>query len=75
MKPLENLRDLALEQYRAGRFGSVHLADLGRQDSLYASSRTWCDAVAGKMVDRLVLGRAQRILNRPAGRRDRSNCL
>ncbi|MGI8702211.1 MAG: CaiB/BaiF CoA transferase family protein [Nocardioidaceae bacterium] len=29
MKPLEDLRILAIEQYGAGPFGSVHLADLG----------------------------------------------
>jgi crotonobetainyl-CoA:carnitine CoA-transferase CaiB-like acyl-CoA transferase len=31
MKPLEDIRILALEQFGAGPFGSVHLADLGAQ--------------------------------------------
>lgn len=31
MKPLEDLRILAIEQYGAGPFGSVHLADLGAE--------------------------------------------
>lgn len=31
MKPLEDLRILAVEQYGAGPFGSVHLADLGAE--------------------------------------------
>ena len=31
MKPLEDLRIIAIEQYGAGPFGSVHLADLGAE--------------------------------------------
>ena len=31
MKPLEDIRVVALEQYGAGPFGSVHLADLGAE--------------------------------------------
>jgi crotonobetainyl-CoA:carnitine CoA-transferase CaiB-like acyl-CoA transferase len=31
MKPLEDIRVIALEQYGAGPFGSVHLADLGAE--------------------------------------------
>lgn len=31
MRPLEDLRIVAVEQYGAGPFGSVHLADLGAQ--------------------------------------------
>ncbi|MFI6457744.1 CaiB/BaiF CoA transferase family protein [Streptosporangium amethystogenes] len=31
MKPLEDIRIIAVEQYGAGPFGSVHLADLGAQ--------------------------------------------
>jgi crotonobetainyl-CoA:carnitine CoA-transferase CaiB-like acyl-CoA transferase len=31
MRPLEDLRIIAVEQYGAGPFGSVHLADLGAQ--------------------------------------------
>ncbi|HSZ42415.1 MAG TPA: CoA transferase [Trebonia sp.] len=31
MKPLEDIRIIALEQYGAGPFGSVHLADLGAE--------------------------------------------
>lgn len=31
MKPLEDLRIIAVEQYGAGPFGSVHLADLGAE--------------------------------------------
>jgi crotonobetainyl-CoA:carnitine CoA-transferase CaiB-like acyl-CoA transferase len=31
MKPLEDLRVVALEQYGAGPFGSVHLADMGAE--------------------------------------------
>jgi crotonobetainyl-CoA:carnitine CoA-transferase CaiB-like acyl-CoA transferase len=31
MKPLEDIRILAVEQYGAGPFGSVHLADLGAE--------------------------------------------
>ncbi|MFM9921180.1 CaiB/BaiF CoA transferase family protein [Lacisediminihabitans sp. H27-G8] len=31
MKPLEDLRIVAIEQYGAGPFGSVHLADLGAE--------------------------------------------
>jgi crotonobetainyl-CoA:carnitine CoA-transferase CaiB-like acyl-CoA transferase len=31
MKPLEDVRIIAVEQYGAGPFGSVHLADLGAQ--------------------------------------------
>lgn len=31
MKPLEDIRIVALEQYGAGPFGSVHLADLGAE--------------------------------------------
>ena len=31
MRPLEDVRIIALEQYGAGPFGSVHLADLGAQ--------------------------------------------
>ncbi|WP_394854773.1 CoA transferase [Gordonia amicalis] len=29
MRPLEDVRIIAVEQYGAGPFGSVHLADLG----------------------------------------------
>ncbi|MDX6234564.1 MAG: hypothetical protein QOH68_3672, partial [Nocardioidaceae bacterium] len=29
MRPLEDIRIIAIEQYGAGPFGSVHLADLG----------------------------------------------
>ena len=29
MRPLEDVRILALEQYGAGPFGTLHLADLG----------------------------------------------
>ena len=31
MKPLEDVRIISLEQYGAGPFGSVHLADLGAE--------------------------------------------
>ena len=31
MKPLEDIRIISLEQYGAGPFGSVHLADLGAE--------------------------------------------
>ena len=31
MKPLEDVRVVAVEQYGAGPFGSVHMADLGAQ--------------------------------------------
>jgi crotonobetainyl-CoA:carnitine CoA-transferase CaiB-like acyl-CoA transferase len=31
MKPLADLRIIAIEQYGAGPFGSVHLADLGAE--------------------------------------------
>ena len=31
MKPLEDVRVIAVEQYGAGPFGSVHLADLGAE--------------------------------------------
>ena len=31
MKPLEDVRVVAVEQYGAGPFGSVHLADLGAE--------------------------------------------
>ena len=31
MKPLEDLRIIAVEQYGAGPFGSMHLADLGAE--------------------------------------------
>ena len=31
MKPLEDIRIIAIEQYGAGPFGSVHLADLGAE--------------------------------------------
>ena len=31
MKPLDDIRVLALEQYGAGPFGSLHLAELGAE--------------------------------------------
>jgi len=31
MKPLQDVRILAVEQYGAGPFGTVHLADLGAE--------------------------------------------
>ena len=31
MRPLEDIRILSLEQYGAGPFGSLHLADLGAE--------------------------------------------
>jgi crotonobetainyl-CoA:carnitine CoA-transferase CaiB-like acyl-CoA transferase len=31
VKPLEDVRIIAIEQYGAGPFGSVHLADLGAE--------------------------------------------
>ena len=42
MKPLEDLRIVAIEQYGAGPFGSVHLADLGAE-----VLRTAADAAQG----------------------------
>ena len=31
MKPLDDIKILSLEQYGAGPFGSLHLADLGAE--------------------------------------------
>ncbi len=43
MKPLEDVRILALEQYGAGPFGSVHLADLGAEVIKIEDPRTGGD--------------------------------
>ena len=43
MKPLEDVRILALEQYGAGPFGSVHLADLGAEVIKVEDPRTGGD--------------------------------
>ena len=39
MRPLEDIRILSLEQYGAGPFGSLHLADLGRRGDQDRGSR------------------------------------
>ncbi|SSC23286.1 Formyl-CoA:oxalate CoA-transferase [Klenkia terrae] len=43
MRPLEDVRIIALEQYGAGPFGSVHLADLGAQVIKIEDPRTGGD--------------------------------
>src|SRR5579859_6130133 len=43
MKPLEDIRIIALEQYGAGPFGSVHLADLGAEILKIEDPRTGGD--------------------------------
>ncbi len=43
MRPLEDVRIVALEQYGAGPFGSVHLADLGAQVIKIEDPRTGGD--------------------------------
>lgn len=43
MKPLEDIRIVALEQYGAGPFGSVHLADLGAEIIKIEDPRTGGD--------------------------------
>ena len=43
MRPLEDVRIIAVEQYGAGPFGSVHLADLGAEIIKIEDPRTGGD--------------------------------
>ena len=59
MKPLEDVRIIAVEQYGAGPFGSVHLADLGAEVIKIEDPRVGGDV--GRYVPPVVMSVAAKV--------------